>query len=939
MTRPRLPDSLRFIGTCALVASATFAWAHEDAVIDLEPVETLVTTRLETATGKDKATYKKLQKALRAHSKDKLSRDLTKLKAVVQALDKLKAGDPALAGLLPAAADAADAALEALPERVEEQIDRVVRVKDRTKVEKVALAAHALHESAKSVRPTDVAGALAGFLKAATKYEQALADAAAAIRRAHGGAPQFKTAAAGHVYTVVGSGTPGFNGDGRSSRRSALYFVDEVKFGPDGLLYICDWNNHMVRRRNADGTLQRIVGSGVPGDSEGDPMTTQLNHPSSLAFAPDGRVFLAAWHNHKVKVWDPNAAGGPSCYTIAGTIQGKDTTDGMLATQAKYNLLPGIVRLPNGDLLTCDAANQIIRRVALSAPQTDTNVAGTTVTTGPITRYAGTTGVEGRGGDGGACTDATLAFSKAQNAEPDGRMEVDSHGNVFIVCGKAHVIRKIDPSGTISTFAGSGTAGYSGDGGDATLAQLNTPSDIAIASDDTVYISDSGNNVIRKVSPGGTITTYAGQQAGGDAGDDAAVANVLFNRPGGIELDSHGNLFVCDRYNSRVRVIAAADPGGLKVPVAPYRLPVPSKGAPPTQGTSGTIDTIAGVPGVFGFNGNGRPALDTQLYWPQDIAIDPQFGHVTFLDWNNHRVRRVESDGTVTTILGSGQLGDTDGEGANVRLNHPTDLTFHPITGELWVAGWHTDKIIRLDAGTQDVFFMAGSTRGYDPLNEGGAPKTAILNLPSSVKFDPDGNWYISDEANRRIRYVDAVANTFHTIAGNGNTTPVGNDGPALDAGLDLPRGQAAQPGGRICISPDRHWLYLAESTGHRVRRIDLLDPQRTITTLVGTGVAGYQPGTVTAATAQLSSPTDVDCDALGNVYIADQDNHAIRKVDVTLGTITTIAGTGVAGFAGDGGPAGEAHLNAPGGIHVDRATGRIYVADTYNSVLRVIWE
>ena len=966
----------------ALTLAAAVALAHPTGSLDLGSIETRVAAQIGSTAGNARlrAQYVRLNRTLHRSTGAKLSREIAKLTAVAQAVAGPLAGDSALIGLVPTAVDDADTALARLPDTCSVAAGSLASDADRARVEKAGLAAYALHQQGRTLRnPTDERRALDLFRRAAAAYEDAIAlarrfarpatnppavpnrtlallgllqnpgttfadvNALLEPRRPTGGGgtrPTRVAAAPGHIYTVVGNGEGGFNGDGREARRSSLYFVDEVKFGPDGLLYVLDWNNHMVRRVDADGTMKRICGSGIPGDSEGDPMTTQLNHPSSMAFDAQGRIYIAAWHNHKIKVYDPTGQV-PVVVTIAGTVQGKGG-DGGLATDAKFNLMPGVLRFPNGDLLITDAANQVIHKVDLSHPVQAKNVAGTTVTTGMLSHYAGTLGVSGRTGDDGPAASAALAFSKAQNAEPDGRMQFDPTGRyVYVVSGVAHCVRRIDTQDaqhTITTFAGNGTAGYSGDGGDATSAQLNGPSDVACAADGTVYISDSNNHAIRVVTPDGKMHTYAGGTGAGFAGDEGPVSGAKFNRPAGLEIDAAGNLYVCDRYNSRVRVIASAAPGALKVPIDPYVLPLPAKGAPPTSGASGTIDTYAGT-GTLGFNGDGKLALDTDLYWPQDVTVDPSNGLVWFCDWNNHRIRRVEAGGTVTTVIGSGELGDTDGEGANVRMNHPTDLVFHPITGELWVAGWHTDKIIRLDGSTNDVIFMAGSTRGFDPANEGKAPKTAIMNLPSSLKFDAAGNWYICDEANRRVRYVNAAANTFHTLAGNGELTPIGDGGPALESGLDLPRGQAAQPGGRICISPDERWLYLAESSGHRVRRIDLVDPTHPITTLVGTGTAGYQPGTVALATAQLATPTDVDCDAAGNVYIADQDNHAVRKVDIAAGTISTIAGDGSEGYAGDGGPSAHARLRSPSGIYVDRSTGRLWIADTYNGVVRVIWE
>jgi sugar lactone lactonase YvrE len=180
------------------------------------------------------------------------------------------------------------------------------------------------------------------------------------------------------------------------------------------------------------------------------------------------------------------------------------------------------------------------------------------------------------------------------------------------------------------------------------------------------------------------------------------------------------------------------------------------------------------------------------------------------------------------------------------------------------------------------------------------------------------------------------------TLAGTGVANPLNDDGPALQAGLDFPVGQSAQPGGRVALSPDDRYLYVADTNHHRVRRIDLQSADKTITTIAGNGTEGYSGDGLAATSAQLSSPVDVDCDAAGNVYIADRDNHAIRRVDVATGVITTVAGTGVLGYSGDKGPAAAATLNFPSGIFIERTgdrAGRMYIADTYNSVVRVMWE
>jgi sugar lactone lactonase YvrE len=962
------------VGAVLAACLAASAWAHDDNVLDLEALETYAAQRVVETQGGEKAVYrawKQLSGKLGKSADGKLAKDLGKLASLSKAANVVLADDAQLRTLLDSAIEDADQKLAAEPDAVATLIGQIRKDSARDRVTKAVLAARDLHDEGRLAgTQQDEKTELKLWKKSNAGFVKARKLANQAINGQGGPLPQFKTPAPKRVYTVVGRGEGGFNGDGREARRTLLYFVEECRIGPDGLLYILDWNNHMLRRRTADGRIERLCGSGTPGDSEGAPMTTNLNHPSSLVFdgVPGGKVFLAAWHNHKVKVYDPvgGQGGTPTVYTIAGTIQGGGTDiasgDGGLATLGKFNLLPGVVRLPSGDLLVADAGNEVVRHIDLT-PGTDApNLVGTTVHTGTVTRFAGTRGTPGITGDDGDRLACTLNFSRAQNADPDGRMELSPDGNtLYVICGQGHCIRAINmTTGVITRFAGTGTGGYAGDDGQAKDAQLNRPSDIAVAADGTVYISDAGNNVIRKVAPDGTITTFAGATDGsaGPAADDIALADVKFAHPAGLELDADGNLYVCDRENSVIRVITSDTPGtSLVLPIVPFELPAASQGGPPAKGATGTIATYAGhAPDAegtnaalmeanafhLGFNGDGRLARDTDMYWPQDLAVDPAASPslVHIVDWNNHRIRRIEDDGTITTIVGSGRLGDQGGEGPDAKLNHPTDITFHPTTGELWIAAWHTDKILRLDGTTNAIVYMAGGRRAFT--GDGLSATTAEMNLPSSVKFTANGDWYIGDEGNQRVRWVTHDTNIIDTLAGNGVEAFAGDDGPAKNASINLPVGQEAQPAGRICISPDEHWLYIADTDNNRVRRVDLTVPERTITTYAGNGTKDYTGDDGQATAAALSFPSDVDCDAAGNLYIADRDNHVIRRVDAVTKVITTFAGSGVAGFSGDGGAATGAMLNAPAGLFVMRAgptAGRVYVADTYNGIVRVIWE
>jgi DNA-binding beta-propeller fold protein YncE len=931
----------------ALVASgwSVRTAAHGDGV-DLDGIVARVGQRIPETRDADPRAYRgylKLGRVLAKKEPKGLEDLVQKIAAVSRECSSRLAADFVLREELDHAIGDTQKALTGMPAEVEALIGSIASESKRSKVERKAIKARDLHIAAEGAeRAGDEKFQLKLFRKAARGFAKAEALAQKLSDKQAEPAPLTFRPEPGTIHTAIGTGVAGFNGDGLPARRSTLYWVEEVMFGPDGLLYILDWNNHMLRRREADGTLTRLVGSGTPGDSEGPALATELNHPSAVAFLPDGRVVIAAWHNHKAKVYDASGPA-PVVYTVAGGPAGH-SGDGGPATDALFALVPGVLVLPDehplggGDLLMTDATAQVVRIVRLATdPIAAENVAGVMVQTGTVDTVFGTTGVQGHDGNGGPASEATLGFSKAQNAESDGRMTLGPDGSIYIVSGVEHVVRRVAPDGTISTVAGTGVGGFSGDGGPATEAQINFPGDVAVAADGTVFISDQFNHCIRRVAPDGVITTIAGKPGTpGYEGDGGPGGESLLHRPSGLELDADGNLYICDKSNSVVRVLASTTPGAIEIPRTPYRLPGASRPALPEKGPTGTIDTYAGT-GTAAFSGDGNPARETDFYWPQNITVNPATGLLYITDWNNHRIRRIEADGTVQTVMGVGELGDTDGPALEVRMNHPTDVAFNPKDGELYVASWHTDRIKRLDSSTNTVVTVnkEGGKRTFS--GDGGPLSEAELNLPSSVKFDSAGNAFIADEGNRRVRRADAITGIISTIAGTGNPGFSGDGGPGVEAMINLPVGQSAQPAGRICVDETDSILYIADTDNHRVRRLDLLTG--IITTIAGNGTAAYGGDGGPATAASLSSPVDVDCDAEGNLYICDRDNHAVRRVDAETGIITTVAGTGTSGYTGDRNEANKAELSLPCGIFLDRATGRLYIADTFNSVIRVVWE
>ena len=552
-------------------------------------------------------------------------------------------------------------------------------------------------------------------------------------------------------------------------------------------------------------------------------------------------------------------------YWKIDTIAGGGVGDNGPAVAAQLHY-PGSVALDGaGNLYIADTEHHRIRRIDSS---------------GTITTIAGT-GEEGSSGDGGP------AFAAQLNL-PAG-VAVDGAGNLYIADRGNHRIRRIDPSGTITTIAGTGGRGFRGDGGPAVAAQLNFPAGVSVDGAGNLYIADEWNHRIRRIDSSGTITTLAGTGRRGFSGDGGTAVAARLNYPNGVAVDGAGNLYIADSDNHRIRRIDS----------------------------SGTITTIAGT-GERGFNGDGATASSAQLSYPTGMAID-RAGNLVFADTGNHRIRRIDSSGTITTLAGTGE-GDFSGDAGPAvaaKLNGPRDVAIDS-AGNFVFADTGNDRIRRIDpSGT--ITTIAGTSRsGFG--GDGGPAAAAELNFPEDVAIDGAGNLYIADTANHRIRRVDS-SGTITTIAGSGEEGFSGDGGPAVLAQLSGPKGVAVDGAGNF---------YMADAGNNRIRRID---SSGRITTVAGTGQPGFSGDGGPAVSAQLTAPKGVSVDGSGNVYIADQEDLRIRRVDPS-GTITTFAGTGEWGFGGDNGPAVQARLRRPDGVAVD-GSGNLYIADTWNRRIR----
>ena len=300
-------------------------------------------------------------------------------------------------------------------------------------------------------------------------------------------------------------------------------------------------------------------------------------------------------------------------------------------------------------------------------------------------------------------------------------MALDNAGNLYIADGGNNRIRKVDSAGMITTVAGTGTAGFGGDGGAAVAAQLSSPTGVAPDGSGNLYIADTDNGRIRKVDSAGNITTVAGDGTFGFGGDGGAAVAAQLNSPSGVAPAGSGNLYIADQNNDRIRKVDSA----------------------------GNITTVAGD-GTTGFGGDGGAAVAAQLNLPHSVAVDGS-GNLYIADWGNHRIRKVDSAGVITTVAGSGTAGFGGDGGAAVaaRLSLPTGVAVDG-AGNLYIADWGNHRIRKVNSAGVITTVVGDGTAGFG--GDGGAAAAAQLNSPRGVAPAGSGNLYIADTGNNRIR-------------------------------------------------------------------------------------------------------------------------------------------------------------------------------------------
>ncbi|GAA2657293.1 RICIN domain-containing protein [Streptomyces lunalinharesii] len=339
------------------------------------------------------------------------------------------------------------------------------------------------------------------------------------------------------ISTVAGTGVGGFSGDDGPAVSAQLRNPYEVAVDTTGALYVSEFNNHRVRKITTDGKISTLVGTGTKGFSGdcGPAVSAQLNYPRGVAVDGAGAVYIADSSNHRVR---KVTADGKIC-TVAGTGTEGFSGDGGPATAAQLNSPRGVAVDSTGVLYVSEYDNRRIRKIT---------------TDGKISTVAGT-GTAGSDGDGGPAASAQLSHPRG--------VAVGRASDLYIADEGHHRVRRIAADGKISTVAGTGTKGFSGDGGPATAAQLDGPFGVAVDSIGTLYIAEFSNHRVRKVTADGKISTVAGSDTAGFDGDDGPATSAQLNKPTGLAVDRADTLYIADHANHRVRKVALPERAGL----------------------------------------------------------------------------------------------------------------------------------------------------------------------------------------------------------------------------------------------------------------------------------------------------------------------------------------------------------------------------------------
>lgn len=614
----------------------------------------------------------------------------------------------------------------------------------------------------------------------------------------------FKIDTSGLLTVVAGNGISGYSPDGPASG-SRMNCPSHLQFTPQGEVAFVD--NAMVRKLTADGRIVTLAGGGNQ-TGENVPARQARLSISGMAIDSAGNIFISDPIGDRIRRIGTDGL----VRTIAGTGVRGFSGDGGAALQAQFSSPAGLAVAPNGTIYVADDLNQRVRAIS---------------PTGIVSTFAGA-GFDVPFRDNVAATSSRVAQPQALFLEPSGSLLIVEYFNY---------VRRVDTRGIITTVAGSTTFGFSGDGGQATAAALRWPRTATRDAAGNIYISDSGNTRIRRIGPGGRITTYAGNGKWRRTPEPSSPLSAWLRNPQSVALSPSGLVTFSDILDSgTVRQI----------------------------GADGQIRRLGGA--LPDADADQTLAVNRYLSGAAQIAFDAS-GNILVAARFGCLLPRIAPDGRYSNLAGTGGFNPSalgDGGLATAASVCPTGVALNA-AGEIFLADAQSHRIRKITRDGRIQTIAGNGTPGFS--GDGGPAASANVNSPNHVTVDASGNVIFADTGNHRVRSI-SPAGVITTIAGNGTPGFTGDNGAATAASLRSPYGVARDASGN---------LYIADSGNGRVRRVQ---PNGVITTVVGGGPGTAAPvDGLSPLSTFLSFPVGVAVDAAGRIYIAESNADRIRVV------------------------------------------------------------
>jgi sugar lactone lactonase YvrE len=626
----------------------------------------------------------------------------------------------------------------------------------------------------------------------------------------------FSKAQVANVTTIAGSDTG--CADGVIGIPAKFSFPKGVATDANGNVYIADTGNNKIRKISPNGIVTTL-------------QNTNFSSPTGICLDANDNVYVADSGNHQIKKITQNGVVS----IIAGSTIGYAEGTG---TEARFNNPTSVAMDASGNIYVADKDNNLIRKITPN---------------GNVSTFAGSS----KGYLDGIGTSAKFSL-------PSG-LVTDASNNVYVVDTYFGIIRKITPTGVVSTFAGSSnpTPGYSD--GASSSAKFYNPEGIAIDKNDFVYIADTGNNKVRKITPNGYVTTLAANLSQPSSNTDGSIAH--FSEPSGIAIDASGSLFIADTKMHRIRKITSA----------------------------GEVSSFAGFTIAGYVDGIGTV---TKFSSPSGITTDKN-GNIYIADSGNFKIRKIAPNGVVSTYAGTIE-GHVDDLSAYAKFKYPNDVATD-VVGNVYIADSGNNSVRKITS-TGVVTTLAGYNQGYVDL------PYPEFNSPKGVATDTSGNVYVADTGNNKIRKINQ-SGVVTTFAGSATYQSGDIDGIGTTARFNNPSGVATDANNNV---------YVADTGNNKIRKIT---PTGVVTTIASSSLGIF------------NQPSDLAIDIIGNIYVADRNNNVIRII-TPLEEVYTFAGLNPGSSDGIG---TSASFYQPYGIGIDASGNSLYIADSGNQIIRKI--